>query len=254
MSDEAGTGLTVHPDPVALADAAADLVEASAAAAIRDRGVFHLVLAGGSTPRLLYRMLDRPPRRDRIDWSRTHVWFGDERCVAQDDLLSNYRMANAALLDRVPLSEGALHAIDGGSDPEATAVRYEAEIRSVFGDAPVRFDLVLLGMGNDGHTASLFPSMAGLREETRLALSSRSPVPPHERVTMSLRAINAARAVAFLIAGSEKAESLGWVLLDHSKGPAARLPAAMVHPTDGQLHWFVDRAAAPFLSPRNETA
>jgi len=252
MSDAGNAGISLHPDTPALAAGVADLVEEVARDSIRIRGIFHLVLCGGMTPRVLYRILDRPPRWGRIDWTRTEVWFGDERCVPPDDVQSNFWMANGALLERVPLRDNEVHRIRGEADPETAAAEYEAEILRVFPDGFPRFDLILLGMGADGHTASLFPNSPGLTEEERLVIAATAPVEPRDRVTLTLKVLNAAREVAFLITGAPKAETFSWVIRERIKGDRAKLPAAMVAPTDGQLHWFVDQDAAPFLGPRQE--
>ncbi len=252
MSDAGTAGISLHPDTPALAAAVADLVEEVARNSIRARGVFHLVLCGGMTPRVLYRILDRPPRWGRIDWTRTEVWFGDERCVPPDDVHSNFWMANRALLERVPLRDHEVHRIRGEADPETAAAEYEAEIRQTFADGLPRFDLILLGMGTDGHTASLFPNSAGLTGKERLVIPATAPVEPKDRVTLTLAVLNAAREVAFLITGASKADTFAWIIRERLKGDQAKLPAAMVAPTDGPLHWFVDQDAAPFLGPRGE--
>jgi 6-phosphogluconolactonase len=250
MSGSVATGLSLHPDPPALADAVADLVEEVARESIRARGAFHFVLSGGMTPRILYRILDRPPRWGHIDWTRTVIWFGDERTVPPDDVKSNFWVANGALLDRVPLQSGAIHRIRGEIEVEEAAREYEGEIRAVFPEGIPRFDLVLLGVGSDGHTASIFPASPALTETERLVLPARAPEPPVDRVTMTLSVLNAAREIAFLITGPRKAEAFEWVIRERLKGAKAKLPAALVSPTDGRLHWFADRAAAPFLKPR----
>jgi 6-phosphogluconolactonase len=250
MTDPGNAGISLHPDIPALADAVADLVEAVARESIRSRGVFHFVLCGGMTPRTLYRILDRPPRWGRIDWTRTEVWFGDERCVPPDDVQSNFWMANQALLERVPLRESEVHRIRGEAEPAVAAEEYEAEIRRAFPDDLPRFDLVLLGMGTDGHTASLFPASPGLTDEEHLVVAARAPVAPEDRVTLTMKVLNAAREVAFLITGAPKADTFGWIIRDRMKGAGAKLPAALVNPTEGRLHWFVDRDAAPFLGPK----
>jgi len=250
MTDAAETGISLHPDPPALAAAVADLVEEAARKSIRARGVFHFVLCGGMTPRTLYRILDRPPRWGRIDWTRTQVWFGDERCVPPTDVQSNFWMANGALIERVPLRANEVHRIHGEADPKTAAEEYEAEIREAFPQGVPQFDLVLLGMGADGHTASLFPASPGLTEQERLVIPAKAPVHPEDRVTLTLRVLNAAREVAFLITGAPKAETFGWIIRERLKGEGAKLPAALVQPTEGRVHWFVDRDAAPFLRPK----
>lgn len=250
MSDAGDAGISLHPDTPALADGVADLVEEVARDAIRTRGVFHLVLCGGMTPRILYRILDRPPRWGRIDWTRTEVWFGDERCVPPDNVQSNFWMAQGALLERVPLGEDQVHRIHGEDPPDVAARKYETAIRNVFGDGLPRFDLILLGMGADGHTASLFPNSPGLTEDQRLVLAAKAPVEPIDRVTLTLMVLNAAREVAFLITGASKADTFTWIIRERMKGDQAKLPAALVAPTEGRLHWFVDREAAPFLGPK----
>jgi 6-phosphogluconolactonase len=213
----------VLPDPEAVAEAAAELVENAADRAVAARGVFHLALAGGSTPRRLYAILDG----DRIDWSRTEVWFGDERCVPPDDDASNFRMARLALLDRV--TPAAVHRIE--TEAEDPAGAYEATLRSRIPGDPPRLDLVLLGMGSDGHTASLFPGDPVWRDTERLVLATVAPVEPRERISLTPRLLNAAREVVFLVTGASKAEAL------------RRPPVVVVDPPDGTVRWLVDEAA-----------
>ncbi len=237
-----------------LAEEAADLIEAVAREATRARDRFTLVLSGGATPRTLYRTLDVKPRWGLVDWSRTEVFFSDERCVPPEDVQSNFRMAHRALLHRVPIREGMVHRMKGEAPPEQAAAEYEAEVRAAFpGHAP-RFDLVLLGLGPDGHTASIFPASPAFREKQRLVVHSRAPREPKDRITLTLPAINAARHVVFLVSGERKQEPLSWVIEDRERGAEARLPASHVHPADGRLTWMVDRAAAPFLSEKGRPA
>jgi 6-phosphogluconolactonase len=234
--------LRIFDSPDSLAEAASDIVEASAREAIGARGSFSLVLAGGSTPRILYGLL--AARSRLIDWPSVRVFFGDERCVPPDDPASNYRMAEETLLARV--RPAAVHRIVGEFAPQAAADRYEKEIRDAFAPHPPRFDLVLLGMGADGHTASLFPGQEP-EEPGRLAVPARSPAAPHDRVTLTSRALTAARGVLFLVSGIAKAKAFARVVAGIRGDGPADLPAARVRPEDGRLRWFVDRAAAAEL-------
>lgn len=229
--------------PAALARAAAEEWCARALAAVEGSGRFAVALAGGSTPRALYALLADPaaPYHDALPWARTHVFFGDERTVPPDHPQSNYGMAREALLARVALRPENVHRIRGEEEPEAAARAYEDELRAFFGPAP-RFDLVLLGMGAEGHTASLFPGSPALEEASRLVVAPLVPVPGGRRITLTLRALDAAARVLFLVSGASKADTLARVL---SRGSGAEaLPAARVRPVDGTVLWLVDRAAA----------
>jgi 6-phosphogluconolactonase len=217
----------------AVTTTAAALVERSAATAIATRGRFQLVLAGGETPRDLYERLG--PKS--LDWTKTEVFFGDERCVPPDDPASNYRMVRRALLDRVLPDSVAVHRIQGELAPAAAAALYDAEIRRVLARDPFRFDLVLLGLGADGHTASLFPDGAWLDEQEKLVVASRAPTHPEERVTLTLPLLNAAREVVFLVTGKEKADAFRRVEAGED------LPAARVRPDRGRAVWLVDELA-----------
>jgi 6-phosphogluconolactonase len=228
-----------------LSAAAAELIGEASRGAITERGRFVVALAGGSTPRRLYALLAEPAWRDQLDWARWHVFLGDERMAPLDDQQSNFRMAHDALLAHVPIPAAQIHRprTDLG-DAAATARDYEARIRAFFGDEPEtpRFDLVLLGMGSDGHTASLFPGKPALAETEQLVVASPPGVlpPAIDRITFTFPLLNAARAVCFLVAGADKAPALEAM---RSAADPARPPAARVRPTDGHLHWLLDAAA-----------
>jgi 6-phosphogluconolactonase len=237
----------------ALFEAAADRIATAAAAAIRRSGRFHLALSGGSTPRGLYALLASDPHAARIEWPRVHVFWGDERCVAADDPASNQRMAREALLDHVPVPSAQVHAIRGDQEPTAEAARYEQELREAFATpagpprsaADARFDLVLLGLGEDGHTASLYPGSPAVREPRRWVLAERAPKLSAWRITLTPLVINAASVVVFLVSGREKAAILRRVLCEPRQSEP--LPAQAIRPRDGELHWLVDAAAASAL-------
>ncbi len=239
-----GPTIRIYDDAETLAAAAADDLAEFARRACAERGRFRIALAGGNTPRLLYTQLASPQLGAGIDWRRWHVFFGDERGVPPDDAASNYRMAAEALLGRVPLPEAHVHRIRGELSGEVAAAEYEAEL----GDAPL--DAVLLGMGEDGHTASLFPGTSALDERERRVVPVRSPVAPHQRISLSFRALNEARRVLFLVTGAGKAERLAQVLAQRAQLPAdgsAVLPAARVRPHTGAVEFYVDHAAAARL-------
>lgn len=255
----APTGLSepvVHPDLASLQADAAERFAAAAALATADRGRFDVVLTGGSTVPGVYARLAAEPLRRRIDWERVHVWWTDERCVAPDDPLSNYGAAREILLDRVPLPCEQIHRMRGeDSNTEREAVRYEATLRREHGlargEAPP-FDLALLGLGGDTHVASLFPGAPTLLLDDRLVAAVRKgevdiPDPTVDRITLTLPALNAARAALFLVAGQGKAEAVRAVLA----GPRdpARHPAQGIRPTGGEAVWLVDRPAASLLGP-----
>jgi 6-phosphogluconolactonase len=243
-----GPALRRVRDAAAVAWAAAEEVAGAASRAVTARGAFTLALAGGSTPRRAYELLADPgaPFRGRIAWDRTHVFFGDERPVPPDHPDSNDRMAREALLEHVAVA--SVHRIR--AEEPAAAEAYEAELRRFFGiapgGAPPRLDLVLLGLGPDGHTASLFPGSAALDEGARWVVSPFVPRLGTRRTTLTLPVLDRARAVVFLVSGAEKAAALARVLAPE---PGAELlPAARVQPEGGAL-WIVDEAAASGLGP-----
>ncbi len=234
-----------YPDATSLARAAAEHFVTLAAEAIAARGRFAVALSGGSTPYATYTLLASDDFAARVDWPRVHVFWGDERCVPPDHPESNFRLAEEALLSRVPIPPGNLHRVRGELEPEVAAQAYAAELRTFFGAPWPRFDLVLLGMGDDGHTASLFPGLAALHETARsvVAVTAHYQDRPAHRVTLTTPAINAARQVLFLVTGATKAETLRAVL----EGPEGLYPAQRIRPISGHLTWLMDAAAASKL-------
>jgi len=224
-------------DDTSLARAAAERFVTLTQEAIAARGRFDVALAGGGTPRTTYKLLATPELASQVDWSRVHVFWGDERSVPPTDPDSNARMARETLLDRVGIPEASIHRIRGEWPPEAAAQDYEREILEILGKQP-RFDLILLGMGTDGHTASLFPGSAAICENERLVVAAYVKALKAWRITITLPLINAARHVLILVSGTTKAEALARI---RSGQP---LPAALVSPVNGRLTWLVDRAAA----------
>ena len=249
--------VAIFNDADQLALHAADLVTRAAKAAIRDRGRAMLALAGGSTPEKTYGVLAQPDQRSRIDWARTYLFFGDERVVRPNDPSSNFAMVQRTLLIPVSVPAGHVFAVPTRLPTAAAAAEYAATLARVFGlgdgRVPPRFDLVLLGLGEDGHTASLFPGAASLRVTDRWVVATPPGTlpPPVERVTLTFPVLNAAREVVFLVSGQNKAEALREVL----EGRLSReeRPAAGIRPVDGTLTWLVDDAAAGRLT-RSEQA
>jgi 6-phosphogluconolactonase len=217
-------------------EAAARLIAQRIRQHIDERGKCRLVLAGGNTPRPVYQRLAQTDLAQTIDWARVHIFWGDERCVPPDDAASNYRLANDALLAHVPLVTRHVHRIEVERGSESAARHYA----QILGGEPL--DVVLLGMGADGHTASLFPHSADLATGERV-IAALSPVPPVQRVSISLRQINESHEVYLLVTGADKAERLAEVLRQIDSG-APTLPAARVQPRSGLLFWLCDAAAA----------
>lgn len=234
----------VYETPTELAQAAARDFAARAKSAIEERGRFAVALAGGSTPKATYEVLARDYAED-FDWGAVHAFFGDERTVPPDHEDSNYRTAREALLDHVPV--GSAHRMRGELPPEEAASAYEEDLREFFGpDGLPRFDLILCGIGDDGHTLSLFPETAALDVTDRLVVAN--PVLKLEtmRLTLTVPVVNAAHAVSFLVAGEGKAAAVKEIL-EGNAVPRA-YPAKYVDPQSGDLTWMVDRAAARLLS------
>ncbi len=222
--------------------AAANAIVELAATAITERSRFTIALSGGNTPRALYELLARD-YASVIDWKHVHLFWGDERNVPHSDIESNFRMVKESLLDRTDIPLENVHAVPILMEDTAAAVaiRYAAVLQDIFGQGIPEFDLILLGLGNDGHTASLFPGMSQQEMSDGIVIPTRSPVAPFERVSLTLKVINNARNVFFLVAGVSKKEILKSVLADEGK-PDSKYPAARISPR-GELVWFTDEAA-----------
>jgi 6-phosphogluconolactonase len=233
-------------DPEAVSRAAADLFVELAAEAVAERGRFHVALSGGHSPLRIYQLLAEPPRRDRTPWPQIEVFWGDERCVPLDDERSNAGMATRSLLTRVPVMSGSVHPIRCAADPDAGAADYDALLRTHFPAGPA-LDLIFLGLGQNGHTASLFPDTPVLAEKERWAAAVNIGAREVPRVTLTPTVINAARVVVFVVFGRDKAQVLKSVL----EGPPdpRRWPAQLIRPHGGRLIWLTDAAAAAALSP-----
>jgi 6-phosphogluconolactonase len=231
----------LHESPEELAEAAARAFVEEAARAVDERGRFAVALAGGSTPKATYEVLARDHAGD-VDWPSVHVFFGDERTVPPDHEDSNYRMARESLLDFVPV--GSVHRMRGELAPDEAAAAYEEELEEFFGGTPPVLDLVMLGIGPDGHTASLFPETPALEVTDRLVVANPVPKLDTTRLTLTAPVLSAARAVNFLVAGEDKAEALREIL-EGEADPRA-YPAKLVRPSGGPA-WLVDRGAARYL-------
>ena len=225
----------VFEDPAALAAGAADLIAETLVGAITARGAASLVLAGGTTPVASYRALATA----RVDWARVAFFWGDERCVPPDDSASNYRMAREALLDPADVPLSSVHRIAGERPAADAAAGYERTLRQRFADTLPRFDLVLLGVGEDGHVASLFPGRP-VPPEGRWVLAVEPPTEGPDRVSLSPAALAAARCICLLVSGAHKAAIVRRVL----SGAAGELPAAAVAGRAERVIWMLDRSAA----------
>jgi len=234
--------LQIFPDLESLSRAAAGLFARLAADAVNTRGRFSVALSGGRTPRRAYEILARSPFREQLPWDRIHIFWGDERCVNPNDSRSNARLAREVLLDHVPLPQTQIHPFLCHPSPAAGAREYEVLLRDFFGGATPRLDLVFLGLGENGHTASLFPEDAALDELERWTAAVRVPGEDLHRLTLTPPLINQAWVVAFLVAGAAKAGGLREVL--HGPRAPRRLPAQLINPENGELYWLVDREAA----------
>lgn len=229
----------VYDTQRALARAAANAFVASAGEVLSTRDRFTVALAGGSTPKTLYALL-ASELRDTLAWNRVHFFWTDERFVPPDDSESNYRMARDALLEPLGVPQENVHAPDTGGKPGDAAERYQDAMRAFFGSGLPRFDWILLGMGEDGHVASLFPGSSALEETERLVVAVHdSPKPPPVRLTMTLLLLNAAREIHFLIAGRRKRDAFSKILRQEN----AHLPAQQIRPNDGTVDWWVDLEA-----------
>jgi len=248
--------ILAYPEAQELSRAAADEFIRLADEALQARGLFVVALAGGSTPKSLYALLAGEEYRSRVPWDKTHFFWGDERHVPPDHNDSNYRMTCEAMLSKVPVPPSNVHRIKS-EDPDArrAAAAYETEMRAFFERHNLlarglpRFDLVLLGMGPDGHTASLFPGTHAVRERERWVAAPWVDKFHTYRITLTPPVINNAACILFFVGGEEKAETLRAVL----EGPeeADRYPSQVIQPADGTLRWMVDQAAARLLRAKS---
>jgi len=229
-----------YPTATELAAAAGELFIELAHNAITERGVFHVALSGGSTPRAIHTWLTE--QAYDLDWSKVQLWFGDERCVPPDHADSNYKMARDTLLDALDISPTHIHPMRGEFTPQEAADIYENDLRNAFDADLPRFDLIFLGLGEDGHTASLFPHTDALNETERWVVANHVPQLGVWRITLTVPVLNHARVVAFLVAGEKKADALYTVLYEDYHPD--QTPAQMIHPTAGREVWLVDDAAA----------
>ena len=248
----ASAEIRVLTTPQELFAAAAEEVVRAANEAVSQRGRFTIALSGGSTPKSLFNLLASNAKA-ALPWDRTFFFWGDERHVPPTDPDSNYRMVEEAMLSKVPVPPGNIFRMPAENpDAAAAAEAYEKTLRKFFqleaGGVP-RFDLILLGMGPDGHTASLFPGTAALQEKSRLVVANWVEKLKTHRLSFTLPVLNAARCVAFLVSGTDKAATLKTVLEEKASGE--QYPSKLVSPTDGRLIWFVDRAAASELSTKS---
>lgn len=247
MSDGRSADLRIAEEPAGLAQALADCFVDDATKAIAERGAFFVALAGGTTPKTAYGLLAQPPRRERVDWNHVFFYFGDERCVPPESPESNYRMASETFLDALRVPADHVHRMHGEREPAQAAHEYAQILIQTMGDQPC-FDLVLLGMGADGHTASLFPGIDPLKDNERLVRATYVEKLGTHRLSLTPLAINNARHVVVAVEGLSKAPAL-FAVREGPYDPLTR-PIQIVQPTHGRLTWLVDRAAAGQLPRR----
>ncbi len=236
--------VAIYPDSNTLSHEAAQYIVRLATDTIANHGRFTIALSGGSTPKALYSLLGNEPYRGQIDWALVEIFWSDERCVPPNSSDSNYQLAQEVLLSKVPIAANQVHRMPADKpDRDAASQEYTQEMQRVFGtDGIPSFDLLQLGMGPEGHTASLFPHQASLHELQRLVMPVNVPKPPPPRLTFTPPLLNAARHVLFLVTGSEKADALQAVL-EGSYQPE-EYPAQIIRPPHGEVTWMLDTAAA----------
>jgi 6-phosphogluconolactonase len=237
--------IQVYPDAEAVSHAAAAYFVRLSRQAVARQGFFTVVLSGGSTPKRVHELLAQAPYRDQVDWQKVHVFWGDERCVPLDHPQSNAKMAFDTLLNHVPVPREQIHVMAGELPPAQSAAQYEAVLLNYFPDGMPVFDLLFLGMGDDGHTASLFPGTVALQEKTHWVKDNYVEKLNTYRITLTAPAINQADAIVFLVAGAGKAQVLHEVL----EGPyqPERLPSQLIRPANCEAFWLIDTAAAANL-------
>lgn len=236
--------VVIYPDTSTLSQEAAQYIVRLANEAIVSHGRFSIALSGGTTPKVLYGLLATEPYRDQIDWSQVEIFWSDERCVPPDSSDSNYQLAQEVLLSKIPISTNQIHRMPADKpDRDAASLEYTQEMQRIFGtDGIPSFDLLQLGMGPEGHTASLFPHQPSLQEQQRLVMPVNVPKPPPPRLTFTPPLLNAAKHVLFLVTGADKADAVQAVL--ESAYQPEEYPAQIVRPPHGEVTWMLDTAAA----------
>jgi len=236
--------VAVYPDLDTISQQAAQYIVRVANEAIVTRGRFTIALSGGNTPKKLYSLLGSEPYRSQIDWKLVDIFWSDERCVPPDSPDSNYRMAHEVLLSQIQIPAPQVHRMPADAPGrDAACLAYTQEMQRVLGTNGIpNFDLIQLGMGPEGHTASLFPHQPSLHETERLVIPVSVPKPPHDRLTFTPPILNAARNVLFLVTGADKADALHAVL--EGEYNPDEYPAQIVRPPNGEVTWMVDTAAA----------
>ena len=243
--------IAIYPDKHTLSQHAAGYVMRIANESIDLHGYFTIALTGGTTPGEVYSLLGSEPFRSQIDWQRVHIFWGDERCVPQNNPDSNFYLAQEVLLDKIAIPKSHIHPMPADQpDRDVASQAYTVEMQHTFGTNGIpSFDLIHLGMGPEGHTASLFPHQASLHEIHRLVMPVSVPKPPPDRLTFTPPLLNAARNVLFLVTGSEKADALHAVL--EGEYQPDEYPAQIVRPTNGEVVWMLDKDAAKNLRVNN---
>jgi 6-phosphogluconolactonase len=238
-------GITIFADIDALSRGAAEMFTEAAKSAVDARGRFIVALSGGNTPRPMHELLAQPPFHAHLPWDRIHFFWGDERCVPLDDPRNNAANAIDQLLSKVPVNEAHIHRVESELPPREAARLYDKQLHEFFDKVSPRFDLVFLGLGENGHTASLFPGTPILNETERWVSEVFVEEQDMYRVSLTAGTINQARRIVFLVAGEGKANVLHDIL-DGEREPE-RLPAQLIAPVDGELDWYVDESAAALL-------
>ena len=237
----------IEANPNLMAARGARIFSDNAKRCVEAEGRFFVALSGGSTPRAMHRMLAKEPYHSEIPWHGVHLFWVDERCVPADDAASNYGAAREDFLEKIPLPVGQVHPMPAGKVPEDGALEYQAELvkmsRQAKGQVPI-FDLIFLGLGKDGHTASLFPGQKALDERERLVVAVKGGDPDVHRLTMTYPVLNKAKIVVFTVSGREKAPIVKAILDGSCKG----YPAQRIQPAEGRLFWLMDRDAASWIS------
>jgi 6-phosphogluconolactonase len=245
--------IEVYKTTTELTIAAAQFIVAAAKTAVARRGHFIISLSGGHTPEQLYTLLSKPPYKDEMPWDKTFLFWGDERCVGLDDKDNNTHMTRVMLLDHIAIPAANIYPIPVNLPPAEAANAYEQSITNLFKGEQPRFDLVLLGLGENGHTASLFPGTDVVHETARLVKEVYVEEVKMYRITMTAHLINMSRNILFLVAGEDKAQVLNTVL--NTPALPDKYPAQLIKPVDGELYWYVDASAASkLLRDENDVA